>query len=265
MRSFQRYEPGVWRRYRDARFRGHDRRWRRAVALAPATTAIQSCRSVASPAGSLPFGLDPGVAMTAMLPSRESRREAPSIAFDGSWGNPMSASFTVFVCSTFDDLEQEREAVLDAVRRVQSRHNAMEFFGARPGRPIDVCLEEVRKSDLLVVIVGLKYGSVPPGWGFVFAGRIRGGRAARETLPRLSARQRRSHPGERCRGDPDKLRLLEAWKQTLNARHTVAKFENWPRLRSRSPRTSEISSEDNSVRAEPPRRKASPRRLCAKC
>ena len=66
----------------------------------------------------------------------------------------MSDSFSVFVCSTFDDLEQEREAVLDAIRRVQQRHNAMEFFGARPGRPIDVCLDEVRKSDLLVVIVG---------------------------------------------------------------------------------------------------------------
>ena len=77
----------------------------------------------------------------------------------------MSASFTVFVCSTFDDLEQEREAVLDAIRRVQQRHSAMEFFGARTEQPIEICLEEVRKSDLLVVIVGLKYGSLPPGMG----------------------------------------------------------------------------------------------------
>ena len=75
----------------------------------------------------------------------------------------MSAPFTVFVCSTFDDLDPEREAVLDAIRRVQSRHNAMEFFGARPGRPIDVCLDEVRKSDLLVVIVAHKYGSLISG------------------------------------------------------------------------------------------------------
>ena len=81
----------------------------------------------------------------------------------------MSASFNVFVCSTFDDLEQEREAVLDAIRRVQQRHNAMEFFGARPGRPIDVCLDEVRKSDLLVVIVGEKYGSLPPGMGVSYS------------------------------------------------------------------------------------------------
>ena len=81
----------------------------------------------------------------------------------------MSAPFTVFVCSTFDDLEQEREGVLDAIRRVQQRHNAMEFFGARPEQPIDVCLEEVRKSDLLVVIVGLKYGSLPPGMAISYS------------------------------------------------------------------------------------------------
>ena len=30
--------------------------------------------------------------------------------------------------------------------------------------------------------------------------------------------------------DPDKLRFLDAWKQTLNATHTVAKFESWPKL-----------------------------------
>jgi hypothetical protein len=32
----------------------------------------------------------------------------------------MSAPFSVFVCSTFDDLEQDREAVLDAIRRANS-------------------------------------------------------------------------------------------------------------------------------------------------
>ena len=58
--------------------------------------------------------------------------------------------------------------MLDAIRRVQSRHNAMEFFGARPGRPIDVCLER-SASDLLVVIVGLKYGSLPPGMGISYS------------------------------------------------------------------------------------------------
>ncbi len=31
----------------------------------------------------------------------------------------MTASFTIFVCSTFSDLRQEREGVLDAIRRLK--------------------------------------------------------------------------------------------------------------------------------------------------
>jgi tetratricopeptide (TPR) repeat protein len=143
----------------------------------------------------------------------------------------MSDSFTIFVCSTFDDLEQEREGVLDAIRRVQSRHNAMEFFGARPGRPIEVCLDEVRKSDLLVVIVGLKYGGLPPGIGISYsqAEYEEGARLEKPCLVYLRDDDIPILP-KYVERDPDKLRLLDAWKQTLNAKHTVAKFEDWPRL-----------------------------------
>jgi tetratricopeptide (TPR) repeat protein len=143
----------------------------------------------------------------------------------------MPDSFSVFVCSTFDDLEQEREGVLDAIRRVQSRHNAMEFFGARPGRPIDICLDEVRKSDLLVVIVGLKYGSLPPGIGISYsqAEYEEGVRLKKPCLVYLRDDDVPILP-KYVERDPDKLRLLETWKRALNAKHTVAKFENWPGL-----------------------------------
>jgi tetratricopeptide (TPR) repeat protein len=143
----------------------------------------------------------------------------------------MSDPFTVFVCSTFDDLEQERDAVLDAIGRVQQRHNAMEFFGARPGRPIDVCLDEVRKSDLLVVIVGEKYGSLPSGMGISYsqAEYEEGVRLEKPCLVYLRDDDVPILP-KYVERDPDKLRLLDAWKRTLNAAHTMAKFESWPKL-----------------------------------
>jgi tetratricopeptide (TPR) repeat protein len=143
----------------------------------------------------------------------------------------MSASFTVFVCSTFDDLEPEREAVLDAIRRVQSRHNAMEFFGARPGRPIDVCLDEVRKSDLLVVIVGLKYGSLPSGMEVSYS-QAEYEEGVRLEKPCLVYLRDDEVPilAKFVERDPDKVKLLDAWKEGLNAEHTVAKFEDWPKL-----------------------------------
>jgi tetratricopeptide (TPR) repeat protein len=143
----------------------------------------------------------------------------------------MSASFSVFVCSTFDDLEQEREAVLDAIRRVQSRHNAMEFFGARPGRPIDVCLDEVRKSDLLVVIVGLKYGSLAPGKGVSYS-QAEYEEGVRLGKPCLVYLRDDEVPilAKFVERNPDKVKLLDAWKEGLNTAHIVAKFEDWPKL-----------------------------------
>jgi hypothetical protein len=145
--------------------------------------------------------------------------------------NPMPDSFTVFVCSTFDDLEREREGVLDAIRRVQQRHNAMEFFGARPGWPIKVCLDEVRERDLLVVIVRLKYGSLPPGMGISYS-PAEYEEGARLNKPCLVYLRDDDIPilAKFVERDPDKLKLLETWKQALNAKHTVAKFEDWQRL-----------------------------------
>ena len=81
----------------------------------------------------------------------------------------MQQSFTVFVCSTFSDLSREREAVMNAVRRLQLQHDSMEFFGARSGQPLETCLAEVRRSDILVVIVGHRYGTVVTEKGISFS------------------------------------------------------------------------------------------------
>jgi tetratricopeptide (TPR) repeat protein len=145
--------------------------------------------------------------------------------------NLMSASFTVFVCSTFDDLVEEREAVLDAIRRVQQRHNAMEFFGAQPEQPIKVCLDQVGKSDLLVVIVGLKYGSLPSGVEISYS-QAEYEESVRLGKPCLVYLRDEDVPilPKFVEQDPDKLRLLKTWKGALNASHTVAKFESWPKL-----------------------------------
>jgi uncharacterized protein DUF4062 len=137
----------------------------------------------------------------------------------------MSAPFTVFVCSTFDDLEQEREGVLDAIRRVQQRHSAMEYFGARDARPIETCLEEVHKSDLLVVIVGLKYGTLPLGMG-ISCSQAEYEEGVRLNKPCLDVRILAKH----VEREPDKLSLPNEWKKTLNANHTVAKYKSWPKL-----------------------------------
>lgn len=128
----------------------------------------------------------------------------------------MNSQITVFVCGTYSDLSAERGDVLDAIQRLQLRHHSMEFFGARPERPIETCLSEVRDSDIIVVIVGRRYGSMVPGRDVSYS------EAEYEEAHRL---------GKPCLVyflnsdvDPDqdqsKVQLLMKWKALLQERHT---------------------------------------------
>jgi hypothetical protein len=77
----------------------------------------------------------------------------------------MRQSLAVFLSGTFTDLKEERRAVLDVLQRLNLAHGSMETFGARPELPLDACLDQVRASDALVVLVGTRYGSVVPRTG----------------------------------------------------------------------------------------------------
>lgn len=143
----------------------------------------------------------------------------------------MPASLTVFVCSTFSDLSQEREGVLDAISRLKLQHDAMEFFGARAEQPIETCLQEVRASDVLVVIVGHRYGSVVPDLGISYseAEYVEGYRLNKPCLIYMRDDNVPILPRHMER-DPEKLKLLEKWKETLQSRHTVSTFQDGSRL-----------------------------------
>ena len=143
----------------------------------------------------------------------------------------MTASFTIFVCSTFSDLSQEREGVLDAIRRLKLQHDSMEFFGARAEQPIETCLQEVRASDVLVVIVGHRYGSIVPELGISYseAEYSEGFRLKKPCLVYMRDENVPILPKHMER-DPEKLKRLERWKETLQARHTVATFQDHNRL-----------------------------------
>jgi hypothetical protein len=137
----------------------------------------------------------------------------------------MRRRLSVFLCSTFSDLAEERDRILDAVRRLQLQHDAMEFFGARADRPIDTCLAEVRRSDALVVVVGHRYGNLVPELDISFSeAEYREGQ--RLDKPCLVYMRDENAPVllKHVERDPHKLRLLENWKEALATRHTIARF-----------------------------------------
>lgn len=137
----------------------------------------------------------------------------------------MTRPLTVFLCSTQADLGPEREAVLAAVRRLQLQHDAMEFFGAREGRPLETCLAEVRKSDILVVVIGHRYGTFVPGLqiSYTEAEYQEGHRLGKPCLVYMRGDEVPVLP-RHVERDPDGIRGLERLKATLRGRHTCAPF-----------------------------------------
>src|SRR5437588_675967 len=63
----------------------------------------------------------------------------------------------VFFSSTYSDLKDVRERVESAVRTAGWDTRQMEFFGARPETPLSVSISEVRKADLVILVVGAEY------------------------------------------------------------------------------------------------------------
>jgi hypothetical protein len=71
----------------------------------------------------------------------------------------------IYVSSTFDDLQECREKVRTAIRRMGHEDVAMEYYVAEDKRPLEKCLADVRSSDLYVGIFAWRYGFIPQGDG----------------------------------------------------------------------------------------------------
>lgn len=137
----------------------------------------------------------------------------------------MGRTLTVFLCGTHRDLVTERGAVIQAIEQLRAEHDSMEFFGARPHPPLDTCLEEVRRSDVLVVVVGHRYGEFAPGLEMSYTeAEYTEGHALNK--PCLVYLRDDSIPVlvENVERNPKGMEALIRFKQTLGERHTVATF-----------------------------------------
>lgn len=79
-----------------------------------------------------------------------------------------SSPWRIFVSSTKEDLIPYREAVETVLTGMEHIPLGMEYFVSSPDSPIDVCLATVRRSQLYIVIVGMRYGSIEEGSGKSF-------------------------------------------------------------------------------------------------
>lgn len=137
----------------------------------------------------------------------------------------MKDTFRIFVCSTFSDLATERQAVITAINKLGLQHDSMEFFGARNSIPIETCLSEVRKSDILVVIIGHKYGALVPNkeLSFTEVEYDESQRLGKLCLVYILSDEVRVLPKD-IETDEKKRQLLERFKDRLRNSHTTASF-----------------------------------------
>lgn len=141
---------------------------------------------------------------------------------------------TVFVGSTFADLERHRSLVRDAVTRLEQNSKAMEFFGALPETPKEECLRLVRSANAYVGIFGMRYGHIDSRSGKSLT-QLEYEEAQAVRLPSLIyVIDENSHPVLPKHVDTgasaDQLRAL---KDTLKQRHVVNFFSSPEDLASR--------------------------------
>lgn len=67
----------------------------------------------------------------------------------------------ILVSSTAVDLREHRDRLLLTLLRLRLDGNGMEYFGAQPNTPVDVCMREVDQADLVVLVLAHRYGWIP--------------------------------------------------------------------------------------------------------
>ena len=73
----------------------------------------------------------------------------------------MEKPFIIFISSTIEDMQEERNAVTEVANSLKMLITRSEFFDARKESPKKACLDEVRKCDVFIGIYKKRYGFVP--------------------------------------------------------------------------------------------------------
>ena len=68
----------------------------------------------------------------------------------------------IFVSSVSTQLKSTRSQIIQDLSTASYDVSAMERFGARPTVPLNVCLSELRSSDIVILLIGPRYGSLSP-------------------------------------------------------------------------------------------------------
>ncbi len=132
---------------------------------------------------------------------------------------------TVFLSSTFTDLEQHRLAVQNVIRQMEMRDISMETFGARDERPASECVRLIRdRSNVFVGIYAHRYGFIPDDEEISIC-EMEYRAAGNAGLPRFLYLIEPDHPWPPTNIDHGNARAqLECFKEYIRKRHICPTF-----------------------------------------
>ncbi len=134
------------------------------------------------------------------------------------------SNINFFVSSTYIDMKEYRNAVIKDLQSRAGIINAQEFFGSRDKKPIETCLEELDKSQVFLMFLGARYGSIDKSYKKSFVEREYD-RAGELAVPRfayiIDENQPVPYKYVSLAGDAEKLKIF---KERVRSELTVSPF-----------------------------------------
>lgn len=139
----------------------------------------------------------------------------------------MDKSLHVFVCSTYRDLVSERNAVLDGLEGLADQFASLTFYCPRSIQPLDVAKDEIRRSDVLILILGHLHGVIAPGLDMPHAEAeyAEGSAEGKKVLVYLRDPDAGMHPAHFER-DPSRAAQLKAFREKIESTHGAKVFDD---------------------------------------
>jgi Domain of unknown function (DUF4062)/NACHT domain len=137
-----------------------------------------------------------------------------------------SHELTVFISSTYVDLQDYREKVEEVLSRIQAGFRSMRYFGSKEGDPLEQCLNKLRQCNYYVGVIGHRYGAVHERLDLSYT-ELEYQEAKKIGIKRriyIAASTVAIQPNQ---VEPDLVRKkLEAFKQQLKRDNTVVSFNS---------------------------------------
>jgi hypothetical protein len=134
----------------------------------------------------------------------------------------------IYISSTFQDLQEERNAAAQAIRRLRHEALAMEDYVAEEQIPLDKCLADIRGCQAFIGIYAFRYGYVPAGYDKSIT-HLEYEEAGQRAIPRLLFLLDENAPWPRAKMDKDSEQI-DSFRGQLLKQHLVSSFKSTAEL-----------------------------------